>query len=202
MPKNPRSQRNYESGPGGEGRKQTGTAYTEGWTIEELQEQYLKDSAELEAEDMMVRYGRDIPRFLEDNELHHPTSFHLRSPWFVNPQNRMEFTPQRAPTTDVLYARIPHSAALMIHGMLRRGEDIDVGSDQMVGVLTFPEGGDEIILKRIHRPPKGHKFSRAQLEQHKREEPLRAVVQECVRYANQTASAKLVLMSPLNVGSL
>lgn len=116
--------------------------YERGLSIAELREQFLEDSEKLDAEELFIRYGREGPRLLNSGDLMRPSSRHLRSPMYIDEQER-EYTPDETNATVVWWIRLP------AHVTARHRAEIRDGKRSPLDILQFPEPGEQLKLTHL-----------------------------------------------------
>lgn len=118
--------------------------YKQGLSIDALRDQYESDLIAKTEEEIILLYGRDKPRFagLNAQERLRPTSFHLRSPLYVDEQGR-QYTPVSEPKSKDWWIRVPAGITRKMNKALREGEDADKYA------VDFPMPGDALILRQV-----------------------------------------------------
>jgi hypothetical protein len=184
-----------------ERRTRAGVMYRQGLSISELQTRMqsdLRDGLLSEAQ-LYAAYGRDHKQgagLLEDEPDHRITSYHLRSPFYVD-QFDIEYTPRETPSTESLLARISPSKARSLRKRMQVGDSIDDQAE--IGVWCFPPAGTVLQL-RMHR-----RFYAALMRQHGRDRAKQmlldvvATVTVVAVSGSKTASAEIDLARPLQV---
>jgi hypothetical protein len=179
--------------------KKPKTAFDMGLSISQLQSQFLIDAATLEGAEFERRYPRDHKSsvgFLETRAKDRPTSFHLRSPFYVD-QYDIEYTPRDIPLIQSMFARISPAKAAQLRRALNSGQDINDPSE--IGVFCFPPPGTVLKL-RIH--PRFRRHLRAvhgAADAAQLLEQVEQIVTVLDVVAPKTASAEIVLAEPFSV---
>ena len=174
-------------------------AYRQGLSVSQLQKRFLRDAETMDADKLEARYPRDHKAsvgFLETRKGDRPTSFHLRSPFFVD-QHEIQYTPRDVPLTSSLFARISPSKAAKLRRDLNDGLPVDDPSE--VGVFCFPPKGSTLEL-RIHP-----RFKQLMVRLYGRQDAA-AMMNEVVETVTvmelvepKTASAEVLLTSELQI---
>jgi hypothetical protein len=175
------------------------SAYKRGFSAEQLRRQYEDDFDALDLDELQIRYGRGRHNFMGDNPLTRTriTSYHLRSPLFVDQKGR-EYTPDAEPETDILWVRIPRTYALVAHNTLFGAGGVRPSSSTPstsaaraaadASENPFPTPGEQLVLHYKHY---GHKSAGPETT------ASFTVDVDVVLDTNAHSSAKIMLRNPI-----
>lgn len=144
-----RTQRNYTRRIGrlwdedGKPLKQ-GQAYRRNLSVDELSEKYEQDLESLSAEEMIVEWGVDRPRFLGTEPGDRISSVHLRSPMYTDLENGFELTPKKLGSTKTWFLRAPKSLILRARRATADGAQYEARG------LQWPAPGEKMTLRRVY----------------------------------------------------
>ena len=175
--------------------------FKEGHSIERLRELYLEDSGRLAPNELALRYGRDVPRFMGQDAARRmrPTSKHLSSALYEDDKGR-RYSPEYDTASDTWWVSIPPRYARRYKTAVRNRdvpEPSALDEDGSPAWREFPQPQEELRLRRIVYARENEEHKRNAAGAYDTPYSVKVTVLSLIT-TRATASACVILENPLD----